>query len=358
MGVTARASKAGVNIATSGSWGTGSAVATAVGAGDGIYLRDDLKIQLKKRIVKDDTQAQAFIGSVQVARTEAIEASIPLNLHYNDAFLNPLWALAFGTGGTSPTQLSTSTAYTNTFEPATNKTGLYATIVRDKVQFISEVPGAKFTGFTLRSADGGALEVDFHFIGDTEKIDSSINTSTQVSALTYPTLGLRAFFSDLVFRLNAQSGGALGSSDALKITSIVVDFKQPLDMKFVGGQAVLIEPEESAIPAATVDVTFARFDSASDDFFAAHRDVTLYKGDITITGPAIGALNTTYALKFQFPNLYVPEASFPIPNNAGQAEPKVKFEALSTTTAPTGMSGVTKPMRLITTGVATTNPFV
>lgn len=357
MGVTARQSKVGINIATSGSWGTSSAVATAVGAGDGHYVRDDLNVQLKQTYVKDDTQAQHFIGSVQVSQTEAIESAVPLYLHYCDVFLNPLWALAFGTGGTSPTQLGATTAYTNTFEPATNKTGLYASIVRDKVQMVSEIPGVKFTGFTLKSGENGRLELDFQFIGDTEKSDSTINTSTQVSALTYPTLGLRAFFSDLVFRLNSQSGGALAGSDAVKITSITVTFKQPLDMKHVGGQRVLIEPEENAIPECTIDVTFARYDSSSHAFFAAHRDASRYKGDITITGPIITG-STAYALLFQFPNLVVPEYKAPIPGNAAQSAPTAKFDALSTTAAPTGMTGVTKPIRLVTTGTATANPFV
>lgn len=357
MGVTARESKVGINVATSGSWGTSAAVATAVGAGDGHYVRDDLNVQLKQTYVKDDTQAQGFIGSVQVSKTEAIESAIPLYLHFMDAFLNPLWALALGTGGTAPSQLSTSTAYTNTFEPATNKTGLYATIVRDKVQMVSEIPGAKFTGFTLKSADNGRLELDFRFIGDTEKSDSSINTSTQVDALTFPALGYRAFFSDLVFRVNAQAGGALSSTDALKITSLTLTFKQPLDMKIVGGQRVLIEPEENAIPECTLDTVFARYDAASHAFFAAHRDGTRYKGDIAITGPAIGTLATTYGLLFQFPNLFVPDYKAPIPGNASQSAPTAKFDALSTSAAPTGMTGVTTPLRLVTTGTATTNPF-
>lgn len=359
MGVSAREEKVAVNIATSGSWGTGAAVATAVGAGDGVYVRDDLGIALDQDIVKEDTNAQGAIGSVQVSRTAAIEARIPIYLHYLDAFLNPLWALTLGTGGTSPTQLSTSTAYTNTFEPATNKSGLYATIVRDKSLMVAETPGAKFTGFELRSGENGRLEVDFFFIGDTEKSDSSINTSTQVNAITYPTLGYRAFFSDLVMRVNSQSGGALGSTDAIKITSIKVTFKQPFDTKFVGGQRVLIELAENAFPEATIEAKLARYDSTSHAYFAAHRDNSRYKADITITGPAIGGLNTTYGLLLQFPHLYIPKGGYraSIPGSGQQVEPSVKFDALSTSAAPTGMSGVTKLLRIVTTGTATTNPF-
>lgn len=357
MGVNARQTKVGINVATSGSWGTGSAVATAVGAGDGHYVRDDMNIQLQVNRSRDDSAGQNFIGSVQTATTKAIEASIPMYLHYNDVFQNVLFALTLGTGGTAPVRIGTSTAYTNTFEPATNKTGKYATIVRDKTQYIAEVPGAKFTGFEISVGENGRMHVDWKFIGDTEKNNSSINTSTQINALTYPTLGLRAFFDDCVLRLNSQAGGALGAGDVMKFTSMKVTFGQPLDTKFVGGQLTVIEPEERDFPDMKVELTFARFDSTSDDFFDAHRDGTKYKADITFTGAAIDA-TSFYGLMFQFPNLDVGNFSAKVPGGAGQAEPKMTLTALSTTSAPTGMSGVTAPMRVTTTGTASANPFV
>lgn len=355
MGVDARQTKCGINIATSGSWGTGTANATAVGAGDGFYVMDDLGVQLVVNQTQDMSAGQSFIGSVQTATTQAINGVVPMFLSYNDAWMNVLWALTLGTGGTSPTQVGTTTAYTNTFEPATNKTGRYATIVRDKVQQISEVPGAKFTGFEISFGEAGRAEIRWSFIGDTEKWDSSVNTSTQVSALTFPTLGLRAHFDDLVIRMNSQSGGSLGGSDAVKVTSARVRFNQPLDIKFVGGQVSIIEPEEDGHPSFEVELEFARFDSVSDDFFAAHRDGTNYKMDWTFTGPTLAT--TAYGLLFQFPNLRVMNYAAPVPGAASQIAPRASFMALSTTAAPTGMSGVTKPIRVTTTGVSTTNPF-
>src|SRR3990172_6717973 len=141
MGVNARFTKVGINKATSGSWGTGTADATACGAGDGHYVRDDLGIQLQMQQNLDDSAGQNFHGACQSSNAEAITAAIPMYLHYNDVWQNILWGLTLGTGGTAPTIIGTSTAYTNTFEPATNKTGSYGTIIRDKVQYISEVPG-------------------------------------------------------------------------------------------------------------------------------------------------------------------------------------------------------------------------
>lgn len=355
MAVHARQVKCGINIATSGSWGTGVATATAVGAGDGHYVMDDLGVQLSVNYTRDESAGQNFIGSVQTATTAAINGVVPTFLHYNDVFQNVLWALTLGTGGTAPVQIGATTAYTNTFEPATNKTGRYATIVRDKSQFVTEVPGAKFTGFEISYGEAGRAEIRWAFLGDREVTDSAINTSTQVAALTFPTLGLRAHFDDMVFRLNSQSGGALGAGDAVKVSSLRVRFAQPLDTRYVGGQVSIIEPEEDGFPECVIEVEFGRFDSVSDDFFAHHRDGVRLKGDIIFTGPTLATTN--YGLMLQFPNLTVGSPTYPVRGGAGQVYPGVTLAALSTTTAPTGMTGVTVPIRVTTTGVSTTNPF-
>lgn len=356
MAVNARQGKIGINVATSGSWGTGTAVATAVGAGDGFRVRDDLGVQLQQQYSYDDSAGQSFIGSVQAGNTDAVKVSLPLYLDYNDTFMNPLWAMAFGTGGTSPSQVGTTTAYTNTFEPATSRTGQYVTIVRDKVQYISEVPGAKCTGFELTFGEMGRAEITFQYTGDVEKSDSVINTATQVSALTFSTQGRRAFMRQAVLRLGAQSGGAFDSTNVIKYSSLTLRFAETEDEIFVGGQATLIEPEITDHVMIELEVAMPRFDSATDDFFAAHRDVSAYKGDLTLTGPTIAGSN--YTLLFQFPNLAVPSNASPVPGGGGNVVVNTRFRAMSTTTAPTGMSGVLVPLRLTTTGSATANPFV
>lgn len=355
MAVHARQTKLGINVATSGSWSTGAAVATAVGTGDGHYVRDDIRVQLQMMQSPDDSAGQNFIGSVQSGNTEALAITVPMYLHYNDAFQNVLWALTLGTGGTSPTQVGTTTAYTNTFEPATNKTGRYASIVRDKVQYVSEVPGVKFSGFELSFGDSGRAEINWLAMGDVEKSDSTVNTSTQISALTFPTLGRRAFFDDATLRVNSQSGGSLGAGDKLYISSLRVRFSQPMDQRFVSGATTIIEPEENGFPEISLEIEFGRYDSASHAFFAAHRDTTAYKADLTFVGPTLAT--TTYGLVMQFPNLIVSSYQAPVDGGAGQVIPSMSLRALSTTAAPTGMTGVTAPMRVVTTGVSTTNPF-
>ena len=356
MTVHARQTKFGLNLATSGSWGTGTADATALGAGDGHYVRDDLGMVLSMQYSEDDQASQNFIGSVQTANAEAVSVTVPLYMHYKDAWMNVLYALALGTGGTSPTQLGASTAYTNTFEPATNKTGLYATLVQDKSTDIFEVPGAKCTGFEISTGEMGRMECTMNFMGDLVKEDSTVNTATEVSALTFPTQGLRVFLDDAVIRASTQSSGALSAGDALDVTGLTIRFSQPLDTIQVAGQTTIIEPEEHEFPEFEIELTGARYGTNWNAFFGAHRAGTHYKADVTFTGQAIGTLATTYGILFEFPNLYLRPTEFPVSGGAGQIHPKQTFRALSTTAGPTGMA-VTVPMRVTTTGEATGNPF-
>jgi hypothetical protein len=351
MAVSPRSSKVGFNLGTAASWGT----ATAVGAGDGVWVTDDLKVQLKMQVDEDDSAGQDFIGSMQVANHEAPKPEIPTLLHYNDAFQNVFWAAACGTGGTAPAQIGTTTAYTNTFEPSTNKTGIFGTIVRDKVTFIEEVPSAKCTGFELSFGDNGRGQITWMFTGSHVKVDSAINTATQISALTFPTQGLRAFFKQAVFRLNAASGGALSAAEEFKVTDLSLSYQQKLDEKYVSGQDYVIQPEDDAYPEIKLSVTLDRLTSVTDDFIGYHRDNTSLKADLTVTGPTLAATN--YKLLFQFPNLIVADAPVPFNSGASNVSPSVTFMAYKAAAAPTGMTGVTKPFRLTTTGVSTTNPF-
>jgi hypothetical protein len=350
MAVSPRSSKVGIALGTASSWGT----ATALGAGDGVWVTDDLKDSLSMQIDEDDSAGQDFIGSMQVANHNAVKVEVPTFLHYNDVFQNVFWALACGTGGTAPAVIGATTAYTNTFEPATSKTGLFATIVRDKVEFISEVTSAKCTGFELSFGDNGRASITWMFIGAKVVVDSAINTSTQISALTFPTQGMRAFFKQLVFRINAASGGALGAGDVVSITDLKFNYAQPLDEKFIAGKDYVTEPEDNGYPEITLDVTFHRLDTTSEDYAGYHRDNTSLKADITLTGPTLAT--TTYGLLVQFPNLIVTSAPVEFKGTENVA-PAATLKAYKAASAPTGMTGVTKPFRITTTGISTVNPF-
>jgi hypothetical protein len=104
-----------------------------------------------------------------------------------------------------------------------------------------------------------------------------------------------------------------------------------------------------------IEVTFARLDSASDNYVAYHRDKTELKADFTFVGPTLATTN--YGLLFQFPHMVVTEAPIEFKSGAENVQPKATFKCYKAATAPTGMTGITRPFRITTTGVSTTNPF-
>ena len=57
------------------------------------------------------------------------------------------------------------------------------------------------------------------------------------------------------------------------------------------------------------------------------------------------------------PHLKVTSYAAPMPGAAQQVAPKATLKAYKAAAAPTGMTGITKPIRVVTTGVSTVNPF-
>lgn len=358
MGVTARVLKCGIKTSTT--WGT----AVAVGTGSGQVLREDYRDDPAVAVSEQVAAGETFITQVQAGRVQAVRLAIPMFLHYSDAFQNMFWAHCLGTGGTAPSQVGTTTAYTNTFEPDTSgRVGLFATIVRDKSKKIIEVPSAKFTGFSIKFGENGRAEVIWNAIGMKAIENSAVNTASQIAALTFPPAGMRAFFEQVVMRFNAQGGAGLQASDSITglangtgLTDLSVTFTQPLDEKYVGGVTGIIEPLDNGWPSIELTLTFARLDDVSKLFTGYQTAQSAFKADIVFTGAQIGATASNYGIKMEFPHLQVWEAQDPIPSSAAQSQPTVTLRAYQATAAPTGMA-VTKPIRVTTTGTSTTNPF-
>ena len=166
---------------------------------------------------------------------------------------------------------------------------------------------------------------------------------------------MRAFFKQGDFRINAASGGALSSSDSVEVTDLKVTYEQSLDTLYAIGKDYVIQPEDDKYPEITIELTFSRLTTATDDFIGYHRDNTALKGELILTGPTLAGSN--YGLKFSFPNLIVSEAPVKFKKGAANVAPEATLKAYKAAAAPTGMTGITKPFRITTTGVSTTNPF-
>lgn len=352
-GITARQQKVGIRKATT--WGT----ALAVGVGNGYYLSDDYRDEAQVNVSPHDSAGLQFINEQLAANNKSVVTTLPMFLLYADAWQNLLWALTLGGAGGAPVKVGSTTAYRNHWDAGIGGafTGKMATIVRDKSIKIVELSTVKFTGFTITVGTNGRLQIawDVMSIGGTES--SVINTATQTAALTYPPDGMRSFLTQATLRLNVQSGSSLATpTDVMNCTGFQIKFTQPFDQRYIGGSGNIIEPEDNGRPTIELMMTFGRLDNAAKQFTTWQLAQTPLKADLTIVGPNIESGFNNQIL-ISMPHLQVTTNSDPLPGAGTQSAPSATLTGLSASSAPSGMSGITVPIRVEVTGTQTVDPL-
>jgi hypothetical protein len=350
MGVTARQQKVGIRHARV--WGT----AVPVGGSNGYYLRDDFRDEASVNVSPHDAAGLVFLTESVAATEKPVAGVLPMFLHYGDHWQNLLFALAMGGTSDGPSAIGTL-GWRNGWNTGAGGawSGKYATIVRDKNQKIVEIPSAKFHGFTLKTGTNGRLEIDWNFVGVGTNEASIINEADEIAALTFPPNGLRAFFSQATFKINARDGAVLSGVTPLKVTGFSLSFNQPIDQRYAAGGVSIVEPEDNGQPVVKLQLTFARYDSVSKVFTAYQNLQTPLKAEIEILGPV---LETVYyrRIRFEMPNLFVESNSEPLPAGGTQSAPTVTLNGYGATTAPAGMSQST-PLRVDVIGIMPYDPL-
>jgi hypothetical protein len=107
----------------------------------------------------------------------------------------------------------------------------------------------------------------------------------------------------------------------------------------------MIEPADNEFPTVSMQVTFPRMNTVSANSLYGHLTAgTAFKADITYLGAYINSTDRLTTL-YQFP--YVELQDFATPTQgAAQVKPTATFMVKEASSAPTGMTGVTKPFRL------------
>jgi hypothetical protein len=315
-------------------WGT----PVACGANDGVLLKGD---SLKRAIESypEDSLGQPFVTDRDQGEIKA-EGGLEAYLRYDS--LDLLIALVMGATGGAPTQQGATTAYAQKFTLADDLDGLFATVAVNKKVNVFEYPSAKLTGFTIKGEMGKPVEVSFDVLADDEDPASTTNDLTSFANVTYAETANRVLMSQGVFRLNDESGAALGSGDEIKPSSFELTFKRPLEGAYiVGGDNRIDEPAMSGLPEVTLNLTFPRYTATT--YLTALGADTRKKMDIVFTGALI---ETPYnrEFKLQFPHLALLNAE--AATAEGQIEHPLEFSCLATDTAPAGMTGILKPFQV------------
>jgi len=323
-------------------WGT---AAQCGAAGCGLTPSNPGAFKLQQQMLEVDDIQDANETGLDLGNINPSDFSLDFNGFQWDGNEAKLLALLMGTAGVPA---GAGSAKTHTLAMKDEVNGLFLTYAVEKGAKIHVVPSAK----VLKAAfgvNGGLIKATFGLRGQTVEDDNAVVTS--LASVTYPSIHKRARFNQTVFRVNAQSGAGLASpTDVVEPRNFTLDIERKMDSEHVSGSKLIIEPRENAKTTVKLSMEFPRIATVNEAYFANWKAGAEKKADIVITGPLIAG-SDYYTLKFEFPRLIIEDVDYP---DGAIIPAKVTFRAVVADAAPTGMTGLTKPVTvtLINTGTA------
>lgn len=348
LGVGGRDLKLALKKATA--WNT--AVACGVGSGM-LFLPSSFK---RDADIDVDDSLGTFFSQGGTPGAIKMEGDLPAYLRYDG--MDVLLAMFMGIAG-APTQQAATTAYKNVYKFKTDLDGLFVTIAKMMKNYVQEVPTAKIVGLTIKGERGKALQVVAKVIGTNVVTDSTTNTVATYASVTIGEVQNRVNFAQGVFRMNNQSGAALGVGDKIYPTSFELSAQRKASGAYTGQyvtsganpQDLIDEPVNDGPPEVTLKLTFARHTAPTymQDLAADVRK----KMDIVFTG---GLIASTYYRTFQleFPHLQLKNVD-PV-DEQGQIKEPLEFVVHAASAAPTGMT-LTDPFWITVINQRATDPL-
>ena len=316
-------------------WGT----AVAVGALGGLLLKTVSGFDPKRDYYPSKEFDTPMVKTGILGPAKNVDFTLNFDMRHDPGMLGTLIAMLFGTAG-APTKVGPTLCYAHTLAMANSTAGLFATVVGEGVGSIWECHSAKVMGLSLK-AGAGRLEASLKCRGDDIVNDSSVNTATQVDALTYVDRENPITFPvGATVKMNAESGADVAASAALVgVNSIDIDFERPgFDAVFGAGGTVILEPIQGDYPTAKIKLGFARRGTDNEAYFATWKAGTTQKALIMFQGALI---ETTYYYQwgFFFPRLRMVDTSYTWDQIMKGG---LELQAEESAVAPTGMT-LTRP---------------
>lgn len=341
-GVTGREARMAFAKFAANSWGVAASVTK------GIYFESDGGLRYTPQRVSDEAFGQSFLGRGDLGDVSVQDVTFTGRDRYAD-YQYILEACAMGspsavTISTSATGQTTSWQHIINLSPTID--GLGITVAMDKVLFVDELTSAKIYGFGKTIGDAGVMDSSYKVMGSKMTNISSINTRSTVNGATYPSLDNRVFRKNMVFRMNAQGGSTLASTDEIKCEAWAFEFERPQDAPHVTGQDYVFEPGDNGFPLCRVTMTFPRMNTVSaNSLYQSLRDDNVLKADATFSGAYINSTDR-YTEKYEFPALEFDNEGWAAPlAGATQVKPTAVFLAKLAASSPSGMAFV-NPFRL------------
>lgn len=234
---------------------------------------------------------------------------IPLVVPAKYETLTALIALVMGSNFSAPAQQGATAAYKHTLQGIIDPVGLMGTYVEDWQVEVHEYPSCKVTGWTFEiDAKSQRGKFTFDLVGDKLNLNtgSGTNKTSTIASITMNAVRSRVLFSQLVARLNDQSGGALSSTggtlnigDKQLINSLKISYKRPfLEDDFNADRGYLIsEPHQNGKTQVNVTLGFSKYATDNIGRMADALAKTEKKMDAIFTGP-LAAVGFNYQLAF------------------------------------------------------------
>ena len=200
------------------------------------------------------------------------------------------------------------------------------------------------------------VKLSLDCMADECELASSTNTYSTIANVTYPDKGNRIIWdANATFKINDESGAALADGDKVYPSGFELSFNRPMEADWVAGASGMAEPSPTGFPEATLTLKFPRYNDANHAFFTNWNADTRKKMEIYFKGALI---ESTYYYEFTItmPNLKVTNASAPI-SGPGKIPTDISFRLLGTDSAPTGMTGITKPFQIDIQNTRSTDPL-
>ena len=323
------------------SWGVAASVTK------GTRFQGDGGLKFSPSYVEDRSFGEQFLGPSDFGDVAPADLTLGGQARYEDNFY-VLEALAMGSPNAAVISTSATgqtTSWKHIIDVAPSIDGLGATFAMDRKLYIDEIASAKIYGFGFTIGDGGILMDSCKVLGSKPTNTSSVNINSTLYAITYPALGNKIARKHGTFRINKQSGGALGASDVIPVSEQVeFTFERPQDRSFCHGQDFIIEPADNEFPTCSLRLTFARMNTVTaNSLYAALKLNDACKGDLTYAGNYINSTDA-YTRKYEFPYLELQDFATPMAG-AAQVKPTATFMLKKAAALPTGMS-TTNPFRI------------
>lgn len=338
----------GANIVAAIQQGSTWNTPTAVGASDGLALLsfDDSG---GKASLPDDSLVSPW-GSAPDVGAEAHDLTLSGYL-FAGGNCGRLFSYIMGTSGAPSSGAGTDESHTVTLANSLSK---FTTIaIRKRASTVNpwEYASAMCQSFTISGSQNERIRYSSSWIASSLDRASSTNTTTQIDAVTIPTIRAVYRHPKATLAINAQGGSALASSDNVQVTDFEITVRRPLARDYGSAapsgsatDAVLLPCEDGI---SEVMLSFTLRDYSAETWIDAWGAETEYKARLTLPSGYTPSGGAELSWQISFPRLALMDQPQAPVSGPGRISHRVNMKGLVAASAPTGMTSITQPIHAV-----------